>query len=106
MVRPLADLNQWEVDSFVVNDEVVYQALGDSYISEDQEDGWSELLGEIDIVCHDRNSKIQSGNTAHTTKTINMKNGDVYNLVWLGNQNQVDITTPDGTTTEYQCYHD
>jgi hypothetical protein len=84
----------------------VYQSSDNTYITDDQKDGWSILLKEIGIVCHIRDPKIRSGSTAHTKITINMKNGNTYNLVHLGNQNQVDITTPDGVTTEYQCYYD
>ena len=106
LIRPLADIDQWEVKSLIIDDATVYQSSGNTYITDDQEDGWSILLKEIGIVCHTRDPKIQSGSTAHTNITINMKNGNTYNLVHLGNQNQVDITTPDGMTTKYQCYYD
>jgi len=106
LIRPLADIDQWEVESLIIDDETMYQFSDDTYIAGDQEDGWSLLLQEIGIVCHARDPKIHPGSTAHTRTTINMKNGDTYNLVYLGNQNQVDITTPDGMTTKYQCYYD
>ena len=105
LTRPLAGIDQWEVKSLMIDDAIAYQSSGNTYIADDQKDGWSILLREIDIVCHTRDPKIRSGSTAHTRFTINMKNGDVYSLVHLGNQDQVDITTPDGITTEYQCYY-
>ena len=106
LVRPLSGINQWEVDSFVVDGQIEYRATNDSYIAEDQKDGWSSLLNELGIVCHVKDPKIHSGSTRHTEMSISMKNGDTYNLMWLGNQSLADITTPDGTTTSYQCYHD
>ena len=105
MTRPLTDIDQWEVKSLIIDDTIVYQSSGNTYITDDQKDGWSMLLREIGIVCHARDPKIRSGSTAHTIITINMKNGDAYNLEYLGNQDQVDITTPDGITTKYQCYY-
>ena len=105
LVEPLADIDQWAVADFAINNKTIYQASEDSHISDNQKDGWMKLLNELTIICHKRDSNIHPGNTAHITYTINMKNGDTYTITWLGNQHQVDITTPDGLTTEYQCYH-
>ena len=105
LIDPLADIDVWEVDSYIEGDTVVYKASGESSIANDQKEGWQSLLKEKGIVCHTRSPKIAPGNTVHIEKTIKMKNGDVYKLLWLGNQEQVNITTPDGRTTKYQCYY-
>lgn len=106
LVEPLKDIDEWEVDSFEVNDIVVYQSEDESYISDNQKEGWLALLNELNITCFTRNLSVQPEDTVRAEYSIMMKNDDVYQLVWFGNQHQVDITTPDGVTTAYHCYHD
>ena len=106
LINPLKDVDPQQVDSFVVDGQIKYGAQSDSATSDEQASGWDLLLGELNIVCHSGNSKAKGSDTAHTKVLINMKNGESYNLEWLGSQNRVDITTPDGKTKKYQCYHE
>lgn len=107
LIRPLKEIDEWEVSKMTTEGgETIYQSTGLSYIPDDQQEGWHELLHQLAIVCHPKDPDIiDHGNTTHIGYDIIMKNGDTYKIVWVGNRNQTDITLPDGTTYEYQCYY-
>lgn len=103
LIDPL-NINQWDVKEFSIQDNIVYQANDHySYITDNQKEGWNRLLSAINIVCKPRYST--SGSTTHTKYKIEMKNGDIYYIEWLGCLDQVDITYPDGTTKLYYGYY-
>ena len=107
-VKNIFNIEQWEIDTFSIETlpneyTVIYKSNGLGYITNDQQDSWDLVLSEITIVGRKRYST--KGTTAHTKYKIEMKNGDIYIIEWLGCLNQVDITYPNGKTEHFFAYY-
>lgn len=99
----ILNIEQWNVNKFFINDQLVYESNGKSYIDDNQEEGWNLLLEQISLVGYKRNKT--EGSAAHIKYKIEMKNGDVYYIEHLGCLHQVDITYPNGKTIKYYAYN-
>lgn len=99
----ILDIDNWDVKTFSKNGKVLYESNNLKKIEEYQKDAWDELLEQISIVGFKRNKT--RGSTANTLYKIEMKNGDIYYIDWLGCLEQVDITYPSGKVEKYYGYY-
>lgn len=102
-LKNILNINQWDVKTFSNEQNVIYEASGLDYITEEQSDGWELLIEQISMVGYKRNDT--KGNTRHVKYKIEMKNGDVYYIEDLGCNHQVDITFPNNKTIKYYAYN-
>lgn len=102
-LNTILDINQWEVKKLYRENTIIYEANEQSYIDDNQEDGWNELLHIVSMKGYKRTKT--EGSTAHIKYKIEMKNGETYNIEYLGCLNQVDITYPSGKTIKYYGYN-
>ena len=102
LIEPF-EIPQWSVKTFSKDGQIIYESDGETYITEDKREAWNELLEQINIVCKPR--VFNEGTTAHTKYKIEMKNGDIYYIEWLGCMEQVEITYPNGKVKKYYGYH-
>ena len=99
----ILDIDQWEVKKLYKENTIIYESNDESYISDDQEEGWDKLMKILTIKGYKRNKT--EGSTAHLKYKIEMKNGETYYIEYLGCLNQVDVTYPSGKTIEYYGYN-
>lgn len=99
----ILDIDQWEVKKLYKENTIIYESNDESYISDDQEEGWDKLMEIISIKGYKRNKT--EGSTAHLKYKIEMKNGETYYIEYLGCLNQVDVTYPSGKTIKYYGYN-
>ena len=99
----ILDIDQWEVKKLYKENTIIYESNDESYISDDQEEGWDKLMKILTIKGYKRNKT--EGSTAHLKYKIEMKNGETYYIEYLGCLNQVDITYPSGKTIKYYGYN-
>lgn len=99
----ILDIDQWEVKKLYEENTIIYESNDESYISDDQEEGWYKLMEIISIKGYKRNKT--EGSTAHLKYKIEMKNGETYYIEYLGCLNQVDVTYPSGKTIKYYGYN-
>ena len=99
----ILDIDQWEVKKLYKENTIIYESNDESYISDDQEEGWDKLMEIISIKGYKRNKT--EGSTAHLKYKIEMKNGETYYIEYLGCLNQVDVTYPSGKTINYYVYN-
>ena len=99
----ILDIDQWEVKKLYKENTIIYESNDESYISDDQEEGWDKLMEIISIKGYKRNKP--EGSTAHLKYKIEMKNGETYYIEYLGCLNQVDVTYPSGKTIKYYGYN-
>ena len=102
-LNTILDIDQWEVEKLYRENTIIYEASNQSYIDDNQEDGWNKLLEIISMKGYKRTKT--KGTTSHIKYRIEMKNGETYNIEYLGCLNQVDITYPSGKTIEYYGYN-
>lgn len=99
----ILDIDQWEVKKLYKENTIIYESNDESYISDDQEEGWDKLMKILTIKGYKRNKT--EGSTAHLKYKIEMKNGETYYIEYLGCLNQVDVTYPSGKTIKYYGYN-
>ena len=71
----ILDIDQWEVKKLYKENTIIYESNDESYISDDQEEGWDKLMEIISIKGYKRNKT--EGSTAHLKYKIEMKNGEI-----------------------------
>ena len=99
----ILDIDQWEVKKLYKENTIIYESNDESYISDDQEEGWDKLMKILTIKGYKRNKT--EGSKAHLKYKIEIKNGETYYIEYLGCLNQVDVTYPSGKTIKYYGYN-
>lgn len=102
-LNTILDIDQWKVEKLYRGNKIIYEANNQSYIDDNQKDGWYKLLEIISMKGYKRTKT--KGSAAHIKYKIEMKNGETYNIEYLGCLNQVDITYPNGKTIKYYGYN-